>query len=74
MQIVIICYRFRILKVICRDLRLAPDFDFDQIASLTPGFVGADIQALAREAAMCAVDRLVNGKQYRWHSNVNSIS
>jgi len=48
--------RSRILKVICRDLRLAPDFDFDQIASLTPGFVGADIQALAREAAMCAVD------------------
>ncbi|XP_065662084.1 nuclear valosin-containing protein-like isoform X2 [Hydra vulgaris] len=48
--------RVCILKVICRDMRLEAGFDFEKIASLTPGFVGADMQALAREAAICAVE------------------
>ncbi|XP_057316195.1 nuclear valosin-containing protein-like isoform X2 [Hydractinia symbiolongicarpus] len=48
--------RKSILEVICRDLRLASDFNYELIASKTPGFVGADMQALTREAAMCAVD------------------
>ena len=39
-------------------MRLEADFNFEKIASLTPGFVGADMQALAREAAICAVERL----------------
>ena len=43
--------------MVCRDLRLSADFDFDYVASLTPGFVGADLTALTREAAMCAVNR-----------------
>ncbi|SEA36967.1 AAA family ATPase [Rubrimonas cliftonensis] len=36
---------------------LAPDVDLEALAEATPGFVGADLAALAREAAMAAVAR-----------------
>ena len=49
-------YNFSILEVICQNLRLAPDFNYEKIAACTPGFVGADLQALVREAAIYAVD------------------
>ncbi|XP_066916910.1 nuclear valosin-containing protein-like isoform X1 [Clytia hemisphaerica] len=52
--------RRSILKVLCRDLRLEESFNFDKVASQTPGFVGADIQALVREAAILAVDSAFN--------------
>ncbi|KAK2139177.1 hypothetical protein NP493_6584g00000, partial [Ridgeia piscesae] len=48
----------RILKVLCRDLRLGSEFDFGQLAHNTPGYVGADLMALAREAAITAVNRV----------------
>ena len=48
---------FRILKVLCKGLRLCEHFDYHQLARNTPGFVGADLVALAREAAMTAVNR-----------------
>lgn len=41
-------------------LRLAGDFDFNVIAKLTPGYVGADLKALTAEAGMIAVKRIVN--------------
>ena len=47
----------RILRVQCKDLKLSGEFDFKSLASQTPGFVGADLTALVREAAMCAVTR-----------------
>ena len=50
--------RARILQVIARRLRLAGDFDFDAIARVTGGFVGADLAALAKEAAVLAVHRI----------------
>lgn len=34
-------------------------FHFRHLAHLTPGFVGADLMALCREAAMCAVGRVL---------------
>ena len=49
----------RILQVLCKDLRLAPDFSFDALARLTPGYVGADLMAITREAAIGAVNRFV---------------
>ena len=36
-------------------------FDFWAIARATPGFVGADLAALTREAAACAIDRVFSG-------------
>lgn len=49
--------RERILQTLCRKLRLPETFNFCHLAHLTPGFVGADLMALCREAAMCAVNR-----------------
>ncbi|CAG5108706.1 Similar to NVL: Nuclear valosin-containing protein-like (Homo sapiens) [Cotesia congregata] len=47
-----------ILQVHAAKLSLANDVDIKTIASLTPGFVGADLVALLREAAIAAVDRV----------------
>jgi cell division protease FtsH len=49
--------RIAILKVHVRKVRLAPDVDTDQIASLTPGFSGADLANLVNEAALLATRR-----------------
>uniref|UniRef100_UPI0035902F5C nuclear valosin-containing protein-like isoform X2 n=1 Tax=Myxine glutinosa TaxID=7769 RepID=UPI0035902F5C len=49
--------RERILSVLCRTVRLPDDICFKTLAQLTPGYVGADLQAFCREAAMCAVER-----------------
>ncbi|XP_030011660.1 nuclear valosin-containing protein-like isoform X2 [Sphaeramia orbicularis] len=51
--------RLRILKTLCRKLKLPEDFDYQQVARLTPGYVGADLMALCREAAMNAVNRVL---------------
>lgn len=54
--------RLQILRVVCGHLALAPevscDAGFEELASLTPGYVGADLAALTREAAMVAVNRV----------------
>jgi SpoVK/Ycf46/Vps4 family AAA+-type ATPase len=39
-------------------LRLTGDFDFASVARSTPGFVGADLMALTKEAAAVAVQRI----------------
>ncbi|XP_023281675.1 nuclear valosin-containing protein-like isoform X2 [Seriola lalandi dorsalis] len=51
--------RLRILKTLCRKLKLLEDFDYQQLARLTPGYVGADLMALCREAVMNAVNRVL---------------
>ncbi|XP_011161117.1 nuclear valosin-containing protein-like isoform X2 [Solenopsis invicta] len=53
--------RARILAVHTEKVVLAPNVSLSTIASLTPGFVGADLVALIREAAMVAVDRIFEG-------------
>eukprot|EP01105_Mastigella_eilhardi_P001031 TRINITY_DN1130_c0_g1_i1.p1 TRINITY_DN1130_c0_g1~~TRINITY_DN1130_c0_g1_i1.p1 ORF type:complete len:881 (-),score=184.44 TRINITY_DN1130_c0_g1_i1:103-2487(-) len=50
--------RARILRVMSKKLRLAGDFDFDSIAKRTSGFVGADLAAVTKEAAVIAVHRI----------------
>ncbi|KAJ1542143.1 hypothetical protein HK405_010185 [Cladochytrium tenue] len=50
--------RVKILEKICSKIRLSGDFDFVQLAKLTPGFVGADLQALTSEAGLVAVRRI----------------
>lgn len=49
--------RAKILAVHTEKVALAPNVSLSTIAALTPGFVGADLVALIREAAMAAVDR-----------------
>ena len=50
--------RRRILEVMCRNLRLEEGTDLGKLAHLTPGYVGADLTSLTREAAMSAVNRV----------------
>ena len=51
--------RKEILQIHSRDAALAGDIDFARLAHLTPGFVGADLEALCREAAMVALRRVL---------------
>ena len=50
--------RGRILAVQAKKLRLAGGLDLAEIARRTPGYVGADLSALAKEAAASAVSRI----------------
>lgn len=49
--------RRSILEVHTRNMPLAEDVDLDRMAGITQGFVGADLAALAREAAMRCLSR-----------------
>lgn len=49
--------RLAILKIHSRRMPLAPDVDLERIAQITHGFVGADVEALCKEAGMAAVRR-----------------
>ena len=49
--------RREVLAIHTRAMPLDPDVDLDALARATPGFVGADLAALAREAAMDALRR-----------------
>ncbi|NXF97824.1 NVL protein, partial [Eubucco bourcierii] len=51
--------REKILQTLCRKLKLPESFEFNHLARLTPGYVGADLMALCREAAMCTVNRVL---------------
>jgi transitional endoplasmic reticulum ATPase len=44
--------RRQILEIHTRAMPVAPDVDLGRLAALTHGFVGADLEALCREAAM----------------------
>ncbi|KAJ8965662.1 hypothetical protein NQ314_003979, partial [Rhamnusium bicolor] len=50
--------RAQILKIITSKLKLSENFDFEVLANHTPGFVGADLLSLTREAALVAINRL----------------
>jgi len=52
--------RRRILDIHTRSHPLAPDVDLDSIAQKTPGFVGADLERLCRQAGIEAAARLRN--------------
>jgi transitional endoplasmic reticulum ATPase len=51
--------RAEVLEIHTRGMPLASDVDLHALAVSTHGFVGADLAALCREAAMCAVRRLM---------------
>ncbi len=51
--------RREILGIHTRGMPLSPDVDLDELARTTHGFVGADLGALAREAAIEAVRRIM---------------
>ncbi|KAF9208548.1 hypothetical protein BGZ59_010591 [Podila verticillata] len=50
--------REQILKVMSSKLKLSGDFDFKELAKLTPGYVGADLNALTSAAGVVALKRI----------------
>lgn len=51
--------RREILDIHSRGMPLAGDVDMDRLAEITHGFVGADLEALCREAAMICLRRIM---------------
>lgn len=51
--------RGQILEIHTRGMPLDPGVDIDHLASVTHGYVGADLEALGREAAMAALRTLI---------------
>jgi len=51
--------RLEILEIHSRGMPLAKDVDMNHFAEITHGFVGADLEALCREAAMISLRRIM---------------
>jgi len=51
--------RYEILQIHTRGMPLAKDVDLDRLADITHGFVGADLAALCKEAAMHALRKIL---------------
>jgi ribosome biogenesis ATPase len=50
--------RASILRTMTKEMRMTQDIDFKLLAKKTPGFVGADLRSLAKEAAVLAINRI----------------
>lgn len=48
-----------ILEVLCRNMKMSEDVSLDNVADLTPGYVGADLNALCSQAGIAAVSRIL---------------
>ncbi len=57
--------RLEILQIHSKNAAMANDIDLARLAQLTPGFVGADLEALCREAAMIALRRVLPHIDYQ---------
>ena len=51
--------RARILAKLASKLRVAGDFDFNALARKSPGYVGADLEALTIEAGIRSLERII---------------
>lgn len=49
--------RLQILKIHSKNIKLAPEFDIERAARMTPGFTGADLANVMNEAALLAARR-----------------
>ncbi|EOY11870.1 hypothetical protein QUC31_001526 [Theobroma cacao] len=58
--------RHEILSVLTRNLRLEGSFDLLKIARATPGFVGADLAALANKAGNLAMKRIIDQRKHEF--------
>jgi len=47
-----------ILRVMTKEMRVDDTLDFKLLAKKTPGFVGADVRSLTKEAAVIAINRI----------------
>ena len=65
--------RKNILTVVCKTLSLDKDVDFFELANMTPGYVGADLQLLVKEACVVAIRRM-HGELVMAHEEENPNS
>ncbi|XP_052897810.1 nuclear valosin-containing protein-like isoform X2 [Anopheles moucheti] len=66
--------RTQILRIICRKLKIGDTIDYGELAKLTPGYVGADLLALATRAANNAIKRLFTKQEWKMLENVTAES
>jgi SpoVK/Ycf46/Vps4 family AAA+-type ATPase len=52
--------RLDMMKILTRKMRLKENFPYSELVKYTPGYVGADIQTLCKEASIMAVERAIN--------------
>ncbi len=57
--------RLQILKIHTRNMPLAEDVKLEEIARITHGFVGADLEVVCKEAAMVVLRKLLPELRYR---------
>lgn len=50
--------RIHILKAMTKNLKIDGELDYVKLAKATPGYVGADLKALASQAGICAIKRI----------------
>ncbi len=60
--------RLEILQIHTRDMPLAEDVNLEKLADMTHGYVGADLAALAKEAAMRALRRVLSEVKVDWEA------
>lgn len=56
-KVVLRCLLYFIFQLYTRKVPLDPSLDLKSIAAACNGYVGADLEALCREATMCALKR-----------------
>jgi transitional endoplasmic reticulum ATPase len=65
--------RLQILKVHTRSMPLAPDVDLNQLAALTEGYSGADLEAVCREAALSAARENMDADRVEWRHFMQAL-
>jgi transitional endoplasmic reticulum ATPase len=58
--------RLQILRIHTRSMPLASDVDLNQLAHLTEGYSGADLEAVCREAALSAARENLEAERVEW--------
>ncbi len=59
--------RLEILKIHTKNMPISKDVDLKELAQLTDGFVGSDVESLCREAAMLTLRKDINSKEVTMH-------
>lgn len=55
--------RIDIMTKLTKGMRLRDNFPFQELVSSTPGYVGADLQTLCKEASILAVERVIRSTE-----------
>uniref|UniRef100_A0A182PB00 AAA+ ATPase domain-containing protein n=1 Tax=Anopheles epiroticus TaxID=199890 RepID=A0A182PB00_9DIPT len=66
--------RTQILRIICRKLKISDAIDYGELAKLTPGYVGADLLALATRAANNAIKRLFTEQEWKMLQQLSDLN